>query len=273
VPSNIPAVFGPVADGGDFFSGIADTHYHSLAIGETHIFTPHLVNEFRCSYTRINSSRLQPGYNSGIAQQIDFPGIPVAPSNGGLPQLTFSDVSTIGSSLFLPSRELQNTYIISDNLSWVIGNHSLRFGAEIDRNEFSIYQPAEPRGTLDFGTQFTDNAGSITTGTGGSGFASFLLGIPDTGSISNAINIDYFRPSWNFYAQDDWKINSKLTLNYGLRYELYQTVRERDNHEATYDLATQTLIVPRVSPPPSPRSSLPSFLSARLGATASSSLT
>ena len=248
VPSDIPAVFGPVADGGDFFSGIANTHYHSLAIGETHIFTPHLVNEFRFGYNRIYSNRLQPGYNSDIAQQVNFPGIPVAPSNGGLPQLTFSDVSMIGSSLFLPSRELQNTYILSENLSWVIGNHSLRFGAEIDRNEFAIYQPAEPRGTLDFGTQFTDNAGSVTTGTGGSGFASFLLGIPDGGSISNAINIDYFRPSWNFYAQDDWKVNQKLTLNYGLRYELYQTVRERNNHEATYDLATQTLIVPKGQP-------------------------
>jgi hypothetical protein len=248
VPSNIPAVFGPVADGGDFFSGISTTHYHSLAIGETHIFTPQLVNEFRFGYNRIVSERLQPGYNSDIANTIDFPGIPVAPLNGGLPQLTFSDVSQIGSSLYLPSRELQNTYILSENLTWVRGNHSIRFGVEIDRNEFSIYQPAEPRGTLDFGTQFTDNAGSLTLGTGGSGFASFLLGIPDSGSISNAINIDYFRPSWNFYAQDDWKLSPKLTLNYGLRYELYQTVRERNNHEGTYDLTTQTLILPKGQP-------------------------
>ncbi|HEV2711218.1 MAG TPA: TonB-dependent receptor [Edaphobacter sp.] len=248
VPSNIPAVFGPVADGGDFFSGIGNTHYHSLALGETHIFTPHLVNEFRFGYNRIYSTRLQPGYNSDIAQQIDFPGIPVAPSNGGLPQLTFSDVSTIGSSAFLPTRELQNTYIISENLNWVLGNHSLRFGVEIDRNEFAIYQPAEPRGTLDFGAQFTDNAGSSASGTGGSGFASFLLGVSDGGGISNAINIDYFRPSWNFYAQDDWKVSRRLTVNYGLRYELYQTVRERHNHEATFDLATQTLILPKGQP-------------------------
>ncbi|WP_158941341.1 TonB-dependent receptor domain-containing protein [Granulicella sp. S190] len=248
VPTNIPAVFGPVADGGDFFSGISNTHYHSLALGETHIFNPHLINEFRFGYNRIVASRLQPGYNSSIAQQIGFPGIPVAEDNGGLPQLTFSDVSTIGSSLYLPSQELQNTYIISDNVTWVVGNHSLKFGAEIGRNEFGIYQPAAPRGTLDFGTQFTDNPGSETTGTGGSGFASFLLGIPDSGSISNAINIDYFRPSWSFYAQDDWKVSNRLTLNYGLRYELYQTVRERNNHEATYDLATQTLIVPKGQP-------------------------
>ena len=247
VPSNIPAVFGPVADGGDFFSGISNTHYHSLAIGQTHIFTQHLVNEFRFGYNRIVASRLQPGYNSDIAQTIGFPGIPQAPSNGGLPQLTFSDVSTIGSSLFLPSNELQNSYLFSENLSWIRGNHSIRFGAEIDRNEFSIYQPAEPRGTLNFSAQFTDNAGS-TAGNAGSGFASFLLGIADSGSISNAIDIDYFRPNWNLYAQDDWKINSKLTVNYGLRYELYQTVKERHNHFATYDLATQTLMLPKGQP-------------------------
>ena len=249
VPTNIPAVFGPIADGGDFFSGIASTHYHSLALGNTHTFSQHLVNEFRFGYNRIYSQRLQPGYASDIAQQVGFPGIPVAPSNGGLPQLTFSDVSTIGSSLFLPTRELQNTYIISENLNWVVGNHSVRVGFEIDRNEFAIYQPAEPRGTLNFGSQFTDNPGSTISGTGGSGFASFMLGIADGGSISNAVNIDYFRPNWNFYGQDDWKITKKLTINYGLRYELYQTVRERNNHQGTYDLNTQTLMLPKGQPP------------------------
>ncbi len=249
VPTNIPSVFGPIADGGDFFSGIASTHYHSLAVGDTHVFSQRLVNEFRFGFNRIYSQRLQPGYASNIAQQIGFPGIPVAPSNGGLPQLTFSDVSTIGSSLFLPTRELQNTYIISENLNWVVGNHSLRVGLEVDRNEFAIYQPAEPRGTLNFGSQFTDNPGSITSGTGGSGFASFMLGIADGGSISNAVNIDYFRPNWNFYGQDDWKISKKLTVNYGLRYELYQTVHERNNHQATYDLATQTLMLPKGQSP------------------------
>lgn len=244
-PTNIPAVFGPVADGGDFFSGIGNTHYHSLALNETHIFTQHVVNEFRFGYNRIYSQREQPGANSDIASVIGFPGIPVAPSNGGLPQLTFSDVSQIGSSLFLPTRELQNTYIISDNLSWIVGNHSLRFGGEIDRNEFAIYQPAEPRGTLNFSGQFTDNAGTNSPGTGGSGFASFLLGIPDGGSISNAINIDYFRPNWSWYVQDDWKVNNRLTVNLGIRYELYQTVKERNNHQATFDLSTDTLLLPR----------------------------
>lgn len=245
VPTNIPSVFGPVADGGDFFSGIAHTQYHSLALNEIHIFSPRLVNEFRFGYNRIYSQRLQPGYASNIATQIGFPGVPADPSNGGLPQLTFSDVSQIGSSLFLPTRELQNAYIISDNISWTVGSHSLRFGTEIDRNEFAIYQPAEPRGTLGFSSQFTDNAGTLSPGTGGSGFASFLLGIPDSGSISNAINIDYFRPSWSFYLQDDWKINHRLTANLGIRYELYQTVKERHDRQGTYDLATQRLILPK----------------------------
>ncbi len=247
-PTNIPAVFGPVADGGDFFSGIAETQYHSLALSDSHILTPKLVNEIRFGYNRIHSRRLQPGYASNLATSIGFPGIPQTPSNGGLPQLTFSDVSQIGSSLFLPTRELQNTYIVSENLSWIVGNHSLRFGAEINRNEFAIFQPAEPRGTLSFGTQFTDNPGAANLATGGSGFASFLLGIPGTASISNAINIDYFRPNWNFYVQDDWKLSHSLTINGGLRYELYQTVRERHNHQATFDLSTGTLIVPKGQP-------------------------
>lgn len=244
VHNNFPGVFGPIADGGDFFSGISNTHYHFAVIGNTHIFSPNLVNELRAGYNRIDARRLQPGYNTNIAQQIGFPGIPVAFDNGGLPNLTFNDVSTIGSSTFLPTSELQNTYIFTENLNWVVGNHSLRFGAEIDRNEFTIYQPGQPRGTMDFGPQFTAVSGDAN-GITGSGFASFLLGIPDNGSISNARNIDYSRPAWNFYAQDDWKLTKRLTVNYGLRYELYQTVKERHNQQATYDLTRGVLLLPR----------------------------
>ena len=79
------------------------------------------------------------------------------PGNGGLPQLTFSDINQIGSPTFLPSHEVQNTYGLSENLTWVRGSHAFKFGTEIRSEEFTIFQPAAPRGTLDFGPGFTDN--------------------------------------------------------------------------------------------------------------------
>jgi len=247
-PSVIPGPFDSTGgDGGGFFGGVEDNAYRSFATSWTHLFRPELVNEFRLGYNRINSQRSQINSNKTSEQLLNFPGgfpgIPVAPDNGGLPQLTFNDVSQIGSPTFLPSHEIQNSYSILDNLTWVKGKHSFKLGGEVRFEEFTIFQPAAPRGTLDFGPIFTDNPGQ--TGSGGSGFASFLTGLSDGGSINNLHNIDYHRPVYAVYAQDDWKIASKLTMNIGLRYEIFTTVKERFNQQGTFDLATDSMVVPK----------------------------
>ena len=198
-PSSIPGTFPGLADGGGFFSGIEDNSYRSFATNWTHLFRPTLVNEFRLGYNRINSHRFNFFYNQNISDQLGFPGVPFGPDIGGLPQLTFGDGSapTLGSPTFLPSRELQNTYVLNENLTVVKGRQTLKFGTEIRREEFTIFQPAAPRGTLDFSTSMTDNPAA--PGSGGSGFASFLAGLTDGGSINNLHNVDYFRPIYAFF--------------------------------------------------------------------------
>src|ERR1700730_1174546 len=247
-PSVLPGPFFTTnGDGGGFFSGVEDNAYRSVAASWTHLFHPNLTNEFRRGYNRGNSQRLQVNANKTSAELLGnaggFPGIPNVSQNGGLPQLTFSDVSTIGSPTFLPSHEIQNSYSLLDNLTWVRGKHSWKFGTEIRTEEFTIFQPAAPRGSLNFGSIFTDNPAAL--GSGGSGFASFLAGLSNAGSINNLHNIDYHRPVFAFYAQDDWKVTPKLTLNLGLRYELFTTIKERHNQQGTLDLATGSLIVPK----------------------------
>lgn len=248
-PRTVPSPFpGSLIDGGGFFSGIEDNSYRSLALSESHLFRSSLVNEFRLGYNRVNSHRYQLNYNTDVSGQVGFPGVPFTNINGGLPQLSFGDGSapTLGSPTFLPSVEIQNTYVLSDNVTWVRGNHTLKFGTEIRREEFTIFQPASPRGNENFGTSLTDNPAN--PGTGGSGLASFLLGLSDGGSINNLHNVDYFRPLYSFYAQDDWKVTPKLTLNLGLRYELFTTVKERHDEQGTFDLRdpnNPTIIVPK----------------------------
>jgi hypothetical protein len=250
-PRTIPGTFSGFADGGGFFSGDEENSYRSFATSWTHIFRPQLINEFRLGYNRINSQRLQLNANVDVSGQIGFPGVPFGPGLGGLPQLTFNEDGSapqLGSPTFLPSKELQNSYTLSDNLTWVHGAHALKYGTEIRREEFTIFQPAAPRGTLDFSATLTDNPGSPNAGTGGLGFASFMAGLANSGSINNLHNVDYFRQTYSFYVQDDWKASSRLTFNLGLRYELFMPVTERHNQTATFDLtdpSNPTLIVPK----------------------------
>lgn len=249
-PSTIPGTFGGIADGGGFFSGVEKNSYRSFATSWTRIFKPTLINEFRLGYNRINSQRAQLNANKNISGDpsfnVNFPGVPFSPGIGGLPQLGFSDVSTLGSPTYLPSKELQNSYTLSENLTWVKGHNIFKYGTEIRREEFTIFQPASPRGNLGFDQALTDNPGA--TGTGGTGFASFLVGLTNGGGINNLHNVDYFRQTYAFYGQDDWKVTPKLTLNLGLRYELFLPVTERHDQIATFDFthpSTPTLIVPR----------------------------
>ena len=190
---------------------------------------------------------MQLNANTNVSQQLGYPGVPFSPGNGGLPNITFSDGSSIpiGSSGFLPSVEKQNSLVFTDNLTKAFGRHELKFGSEIRLEQFTILQPAASRGTVNFGTEFTSNpAATADTGTG-SAFATFLLGITDGGSITNIHNIDYRRQIYAGYVQDDWRATSRLTLNLGLRYEVFSTIKEANNQQGTFDFATDSLIVPK----------------------------
>jgi hypothetical protein len=245
-PSFIPSPFQNVLDGGGFFDGNEDFSYRSVAVSETHIFDSTHINELRFGYNRINAHRYQNNFNENVSAQLNFPGVPYEPGtfNGGLPALTFSDGSApeLGSSGFLPSIEKQNSYVFTDNFTWIKGRHSIKIGAEIRYEQFTIFQPSASRGTMDFSSGFTDNPAAA--GTGGYGFASFLLGIPDNGSIVNLHNVDYRRQIYAGYIQDDFKKSSRLTLNLGLRYELYTTVKAAGNEQANFDFNCDCLVVP-----------------------------
>jgi hypothetical protein len=246
-PSFIPSPFNNVLDGGGFFDGHEDFSYRSFAISETHVLDSNHVNEFRFGYNRINAHRFQNNFDENVSGQLDFPGVPFEPgtNNGGLPSITFSDGSApqLGSSGFLPSLEKQNSYVITDNFTWIKGRHSFKFGTELRFEQFTIFQPSQSRGAADFGTAFTDNPAA--PGTGGDGFASFLLGISDGGSIVNLHNVSYGRQIYAGFVQDDFKASARLTINMGLRYEVYTTVKAADNEQANFDFRCGCLIVPK----------------------------
>jgi outer membrane receptor protein involved in Fe transport len=246
-PSVIPSPLPGIADGGGFFDGIQQVNGYNAAISETHVFSVTKVNEIRLGYNRVNTSRFQQNYNTNVSGSVGFPGVPYTPgdNNGGLPQLTFNDASNLGSPTYLPAIELQNTYTLSDTFTLVSGNKTWKIGGEIRPEEDTIFEPANPRGAIDFATQFTDNAAA--PGTGGSGLATLLTGQPNDGNINNLNNIDYFRHTYSLFVQNDWRLTPKLNLNLGLRYEYFSPIYERFNAQASFNPNTGALDIPRSS--------------------------
>ena len=232
-PEFIPGPFGGIADGGSFSTGNQLATTYSAALGETHVFSPALVNEVRLGYNRLSVSRLQPNANTpGIPAQYGIPGVPAGESNGGLGAMSPTGLNTLGSNGYLPSIELSTNTQISDNVTRTMGRETFKAGFQWQRLGFAILQPPNGRGSWSFTGLYTE----VPTTTGGNtGLAQMLLtpipgtvagasdyvGGADSISVSNIANTSMKHNYLAGYFQDDVKVNQKLTLNLGLRYEYF----------------------------------------------------
>ena len=232
-PEFIPGPFGGIADGGSFSDGNQQATTYSAALGETHLFSPTLVNEVRLGYNRLSVTRLQPNANTpGIPAKYGIPGVPAGESNGGLGAMSPTGLSTLGSNGYLPSIELSTNTQISDNVTRTMGRETFKVGFQWQRLGFAILQPPNGRGSWTFSGLYTE----VPTTTGGNtGLAQMLLtpiagtvagaaddvGGADSISVSNVANTSMKHNYLAGYFQDDVKVNQKLTLNLGLRYEYF----------------------------------------------------
>lgn len=246
-PETIGSPFPGIADGGGFFDGIQQITAYAGAASEVHVFSPHKINEFRAGFNWIKTSRYQANSNIDVSAQVGFPGVPyvAGTNNGGLPQLTFADASNLGSPTFLPAVEKQKTIQFSDTFTLIAGSNTWKFGGEMRPEHFSIYEPADPRGSMSFAHLYTDNAGS--PGSGGNSLATLLTGQPDGGNINNLNNIEYSRSTFALFVQDDWRVMPKLTLNLGMRYEYFSPVHSAKDAQANFNPVTGNLDIPKDS--------------------------
>jgi hypothetical protein len=143
----------------------------------------------------------------------------------------------VGDPRFAPTILASQERQITDVLTLVRGAHTFKLGGEIRWSEFNISQEAAPRGGFNFSGQFTQNG----EGTGSS-LADMLLGLPISAGISTVIELGNRQHVPALFAQDDWKVTRRLTLNLGLRYDYFSPIVEVNNRQSNFNYATGTLI-------------------------------
>ena len=242
----IPGPFPGVADGSASRPGNGKTQSQNIALSETHILTPHLVNEARVGYSRVRDVRLPIfGNQLGIPGGYGIPGVPQLPGNGGLPLFSMGQLSNLGTPGTLPSDKSSKVVQFTDNVSIDRNAHQLRVGFEYQHVAFPTLTPSTSRGSFANSGIYTSIVANTDASTDRAQFVLAPL-TPAAGSLrglggSNAVSASSFSPIYNLvrqylgaYAQDSWKATPILTLNYGLRYEFLGVPTESDGRFANF---------------------------------------
>lgn len=233
-----PPPLGYPLDGGGYGSdGPTVNMGENYVLSDTHIFNQNLINQFRFGYNWVHAQFLQPDANVDVAKQVGLGGIPYQKNNGGLPSTSISGISSFGSPGFYPSIEYENTFQIIDTLTKVIGNNTIKMGANFQKIRFSVAQPINPHGSYNFNGKFTSNPGQSFTG---SGVADFLANEMNYASLSDFFNIQDARWYDAAFVQDNWKTTNKLTLNLGIRYGFFEAPLEKNGDQAYWNIQSIT---------------------------------
>ena len=232
-------------DLGPFVAGIQNTRLRAMggALNETHIFSPTLVNEFIAGFARLTPFTKQSDFGHQSAASLGIQGINVSEFTTGLPNINIGNTGEFtglsGGPAFLPVNPRQTTYQVGDEISKTLGTHQLKFGYRYIRNLISPFDNGNTRGNLNFADNFTNNP---ATNTGGNGIATLLLGYSTGGSRGYLVTPPYMtNQEHGAFVQDDWKVTSRLTLNLGLRYDVFVPDVEIRNRLANFNLSTLTM--------------------------------
>ena len=220
--------------------GCAQTFLAQLySLTETHILSPTVVNEARFGYTQLHDAKLSQDSNIEFNKTYGIPGFSdTLPLNGGVPQTAVTGFATLGGSSGYPQDRFDHTYDMGDNFIWNKGKNSLKFGVEFVAFQVNDLFYSNTRGSYTFTNTSTGPTSTYVIG-------DLLLGLPAT-STANPVSPAFYprRQTFSWFAQDDIKVSRRLTLNLGLRYELYSPITDKFAHYTNFNLATGSVIIP-----------------------------
>lgn len=224
--------------------------FTGLNLDDTHVISPTMVLDIKASYFRFTqyngnfsdaARRITPA-SIGMTQMPHSPAV----SDSVIPSISIDGFTspvfgpTGDSTTFAP----YNRWILTPSLSWTKGKHSFHYGFETNYETRGNLGPGPAYGAFTFANtltrQATDRASTTNGGTDTYlGIASLLLGMPGSGTVSNNATQYGTRNYYAWYAQDTWKVNKRLTLDIGLRYEIQLAYKERFNRMSSmFDINT-----------------------------------
>jgi hypothetical protein len=233
-----PGAFGELAGGPSFssFSGQSSMRNQSLTTAADYVLRPDWLTDFRFGYFRYRVFVNPNGVGQSPAKDAGIPGLNLDPTfTSGLPAFRLNGTGgfAFGYSLGInscncPLNEQENEFQWVGNVTHTFGNHSFKFGGDL-RYAQNLRVPSDSHRS---GELFFDPVTSSGPSGGGLSLASFLLGQVQTFTryVSNSTDAGERQKRFFSYAQDTWRITPKLTVNYGLRHEIYfpQSVTGKD---------------------------------------------
>lgn len=181
----------------------------NAVVSDDYIIRPSITNRFQAGYTRFGNP--QRAYASLISTGLLVPGA----FSAGFPAVNFTaqGLSSLGGTGY--DYEGDDNYDLQDSLSWTTGRHNFKFGARVDQFRFNNVALDNQPGTYNFSPFATAQPGISA----GNAYASFLLGLVDSASMATGTPIAERSNYFGAFAQDDFKVTRRLTLNLGLRWE------------------------------------------------------
>jgi hypothetical protein len=210
-----------------------DDRGQNFVAQDTHIFSSNTIAVGRFSYLR-NKFLLDEHLNHESPTDLGFQYTPTLPSAAGPPFIQVGGYASVGDPITGPRNTFQNTFDVSGSLSWIHGRHDFKFGGGYRRDQINALQGIASNGFFVFANfPYSD------------GFASFLSGNPVV-FLQGGGNFDreIRDRALDAYAQDDYKVNSRLTLNIGLRYELPFPATENNNQVNLFVPGAQSKVLP-----------------------------
>jgi hypothetical protein len=223
---------GPCCPSG-FGSGDNIAHPRGWVVGYTRTFTSNLVNEFHFGDTSTIYGYNPPNINQRLGAAIGIPGANPTPLLGGQVLIGGNNGELEYQGDGGPYNVPQKLYQFTDSLSWSHGHHTFKFGATIGKRELNFVQGNDAKGYFILGGTGYPGTGRFT----GYEMSEVLAGFSDY-EIGQFQGL-YQTRSWEtgYFGQDDWRVNSRLTLNLGLRYDLYTWPFEIHNLQSNWNPA------------------------------------